>query len=304
MAKILICDPVSDKCKKKLEDAGHELTENVGMDLDTLAEVAPDYHAAVVRSATKFRAKAIDACVEKGNMKLIVRGGVGLDNIDVDYAESKGISVRNTPAASSQSVAELAIGHMFGLCRYIPMATMTMKNGEWNKKKYKGIELDGKTLGVIGIGRIGQEVAKRANALGMTVIAFDKYIKESPMEEVKMVEFDELLAQSDFITLHIPFIKEEGPTLSTDEFAKMKDGVYIVNCARGGVVDEAALLDALNSGKVGKAAIDVFEEEPPGASDLVKHDKVYCTPHIGASTKEAQDRVGLEVADIIIDFFK
>jgi phosphoglycerate dehydrogenase-like enzyme len=138
----------------------------------------------------------------------------------------------------------------------------------------------------------------------MTVIAFDKYIKESPMEEVKMVEFDELLAQSDFITLHIPFIKEEGPTLSTDEFAKMKDGVYIVNCARGGVVDEAALLDALNSGKVGKAAIDVFEEEPPGASDLVKHDKVYCTPHIGASTKEAQDRVGLEVADIIIDFFK
>lgn len=296
--KILICDAVDKQAVKKLQDAGFEVVEKPGMDQDELAKTVPGFDAMVVRSATKVRKQAIDAMT---TMKVIARGGVGLDNIDHEYAKQKGIKVINTPAASSASVAELVIGHMFGLARFIPAATHLMKNGEWPKKAMKGVELGGKTLGIIGIGRIGQEVAKRANALGMTCVAFDEYIPNSPLPNiVKMVSKDELLAQSDFITLHIPFDPKFGPTLGAAEFAKMKNGAFLVNAARGGTVDEKALLDALNSGKVSRAALDVFEKEPLEFDELRNHPNVYMTPHIGASTVEGQFRVGLEVADKLI----
>jgi D-3-phosphoglycerate dehydrogenase len=300
--KILICDAVDKQAVKKLQDAGFEVVEKTGMEQDELAKTVPGFDAMVVRSATKVRKQAIDAM---DTMKVIARGGVGLDNIDHEYAKQKGIKVINTPAASSASVAELVIGHMFGLARFIPAATHLMKNGEWPKKAMKGVELDGKTLGIIGIGRIGQEVAKRANALGMTCIAFDEYITKSPLPDiVKMVSKDDLLAKSDFITLHIPFDPKFGPTLGAAEFAKMKNGAFLVNAARGGTVDEKALLEALNSGKVARAALDVFEKEPLEFEELRKHPNVYMTPHIGASTVEGQFRVGLEVADKLIEELK
>ena len=297
--KVLICDPLAESTIAHLKEAGLEVVEKIGMSPEELAqELAKGYDAMVVRSATKVRKPAIDAAV---GLKLIVRAGVGLDNIDVTYAREKGIEVRNTPRASTDSVAELALAHMLALARSLPQATISLREGKWEKKAFKGIELAGKILGVIGIGRIGQAVAKRALCLGMRVIAFDKFVKESPLPEVKMVPFDELLAQADFVTLHVP-ADPAGPVIGKDEIAKMKDGAYLINCARGGVVDEAALLAALNSGKLAGAGLDVFEEEPPVNMELLRHPKVSLTPHIGAQTVEAQARVGEEVVDILLEF--
>ncbi|MCD5408860.1 D-2-hydroxyacid dehydrogenase [Candidatus Bipolaricaulota bacterium] len=297
--KVLICDPLAESTITHLKEAGLEVVEKIGMSPEELAqELAKGYDAMVVRSATKVRKPAIDAAV---GLKLIVRAGVGLDNIDVTYAREKGIEVRNTPRASTDSVAELALAHMLALARSLPQATISLREGKWEKKAFKGIELAGKILGVIGIGRIGQAVAKRALCLGMRVIAFDKFVKESPLPEVKMVPFDELLAQADFVTLHVP-ADPAGPVIGKDEIAKMKDGAYLINCARGGVVDEAALLAALNSGKLAGAGLDVFEEEPPVNMELLRHPKVSLTPHIGAQTVEAQARVGEEVVDILLEF--
>jgi D-3-phosphoglycerate dehydrogenase len=302
MTKILICDAIAPEAMAKLKNAGFDVVEKTGMDQDELVKTVPGFHAVVVRSATKIRKPAIDAM---DTMKVIIRGGVGIDNIDHQYAKEKGIKVLNTPAASSASVAELVIGHIFGLARFIPGATHQMKKGEWPKKAMKGVEIDGKTLGIIGIGRIGQEVAKRAHALGMKCVAYDEYIHTSPLPDmVKMVSKDELLAQSDFITLHIPFDPAFGPTIKAGDFEKMKKGVFIVNAARGGTVDEKALLEALNSGKVTRAALDVFEKEPLECAELRDHPNVYMTPHIGASTVEGQFRVGMEVAEILISQFK
>jgi D-3-phosphoglycerate dehydrogenase len=241
----------------------------------------------------------IDVCP---NLKVIVRGGVGLDTIDADYACSKGVTVMNTPRASSASVAELAIGFMFILARNLYKASATMKAEKWEKKAFEGDEIGGKTLGLIGIGNIGKEVAKRANALGMTVLAYDPYAKGA--EGVKLVTLDELLAQSDYISLHLPKTKESAGMIGKAQIEKMKTGVRIVNCARGGIVDEAALYDALTSGKVAGAALDVYNEEPPTDWKLAKLDNVICSPHIGAATKEAQGRVGAEVAEKLIEFAK
>lgn len=296
MAKILVADGMDKAGIATLKEMGHTVVEE-HYELDQLKEKIVDFDCIVVRSATKVREPLIDIAAESG-LKLIIRGGVGVDNIDVKYAEGKGIAVRNTPKASSASVAELAIGHMFSLARHLYISNVTMRNGEWNKKQYKGIELAGKTLGLIGSGRIGLETAKRADALGMKVV----YINRK-MHEVEgpwsLVTKEELFAQSDFISLHIPFIKEAGATIGQAEFDMMKDGVYLVNCARGGVVDEAALLKALDSGKVAAAAVDVFEAEPTKNEALYTHPKVSLTPHIGASTSEAQKRIGEEIVDII-----
>jgi D-3-phosphoglycerate dehydrogenase len=296
MAKILVTDGMDKAGIGTLKALGHTVDEQF-YELDALKEIIGEYDCIVVRSATKVREALIDIAA-KGKLKLIIRGGVGVDNIDVKYAESKGIKVRNTPKASSASVAELAIGHMFSLARHLYISNVTMRNGEWNKKQYKGIELAGKTLGLIGSGRIGLETAKRADALGMKVV----YINHK-MHEVDgpwtMVTKDELLGRSDFVSLHMPFIKEEGPAIGEAEFAKMKDGVYLVNCARGGVVDEAALVAALDSGKVAAAAVDVYEAEPTKNEALYSHPKVSMTPHIGASTAEAQKRIGEEIVDVI-----
>lgn len=297
--KVLICDPLAESTIAHLKEAGLEVVEKIGMSPEELAqELAKGYDAMVVRSATKVRKPAIDAAV---GLKLIVRAGVGLDNIDVTYAREKGIEVRNTPRASTDSAAELALAHMLALARSLPQATISLREGKWEKKAFKGIELAGKILGVIGIGRIGQAVAKRALCLGMRVIAFDKFVKESPLPEVKMVPLEDLLAQADFVTLHVP-ADPAGPVIGKDEIAKMKDGAYLINCARGGVVDEAALLAALNSGKLAGAGLDVFEEEPPVNMELLRHPKVSLTPHIGAQTVEAQARVGEEVVDILLEF--
>lgn len=302
MARILVTDGMDKKAAQILKDMGHELIEQY-FEPEELKEQIKNVDVIIVRSATKVRKPIIDAALETKNLKLIIRAGVGLDNIDVTYAMERGITVNNTPMASSASVAELAIGHMFALARHIHISNVTMRKGEWNKKAYKGIELNGKTLGLIGFGRIAMETAKKAHALGMKIIYTDLTGAKEGYDEYTFVSMDELLKQSDFISLHIPFIKEVGAVLKEEEFNKMKDGVYLVNCARGGVVKEEALLNALESGKVAAAAIDVFEEEPTKNERLYTHDRVSVTPHIGASTKEAQSRIGEEIVEKINNFF-
>jgi len=301
--KVLASDPLAAESIAAMRDAGLEVDEKTDLSVDELKAEIGAYDAIVIRSATKVRAEIIDVA---DNLKLVVRAGVGLDNVDVDYAKSKGVEVRNTPAASSNSVAELALGHILSLARHIGRGTASMKAGKWEKKQLKGIEIDGKTLGIVGIGRIGQMLACKAAALGMQVICYDAFLKESPIPDVApMVAFDKLIAESDFISLHIPFDPSIGATIGAEQLAAMKDGVRIVNCARGGVVDEAALVAAIQSGKVAAAALDVFESEPPAADNPVfSLDPVSFTPHIGASTVEAQARVGREAAQIVIDFAK
>jgi D-3-phosphoglycerate dehydrogenase len=299
--KVLVSDGIEAIGTKLLTEAGLEVVDKKLTPEELLAEIN-QYDAIIVRSATKVTKEVIDA----SNLKAIARGGVGLDNIDVAYAKEKGIPVLNTPGASSISVAELAIGHMFSVARFLNQSNVEMRQGKWPKKEYaKGFELTGKTLGLLGFGNIGKETAKRALGLGMSVIAFDPFITSTDMN-VKLVSKDEVIANSDVISLHMPLIKAEGPAVGAKEIEAMKKGVIIVNCARGGVVDEKALLDGLNSGKVRAAGIDVFVNEPAteAQTELINHPKVSCTPHIGASTVEAQDRVGEEIAGKVISALK
>ena len=298
MAKILITDGIEKSAAEALKNLGHEIVEKFYA-ADELKEQIKNFDAVVVRSATKITREVIDGALETKRLKLIIRGGVGVDNIDVKYASANGISVANTPNASSLAVAELAIGHMFALARYIYISNVTMRNGQWNKKNYEGIELSGKTLGLIGFGRIARETAKIAKALGMKVIYNTRSGKKEGYTDFEYVTMEELLRKSDFISLHIPYDKEKGPVLGTKEFEMMKDGVYLINCARGGVVSEEALLEALDSGKVAAAALDVFEQEPTKNEKLYTHSKVSLTPHIGASTIEAQEKIGKEIVEII-----
>lgn len=297
--KILVCDKTEMDAIEKMRLAGLAVDTNFEITPEELPNVLPNYDGCVVRSRTKIRQPLIDVCP---NLKVIVRGGVGLDTIDADYARSKGITVMNTPKASSASVAELAIGYMFMLARSLYKASSTMKAEKWEKKAFEGDEIGGKTLGLIGIGNIGKEVAKRASALGMTVLAYDPYVKEA--EGVKLVTLDEVLAQADYISLHLPKTKESADMIGAAQFGKMKTGVRIVNCARGGIINEQALYEALTSGKVAGVALDVFGEEPPTDWKLTKLENVICSPHIGAATKEAQGRVGAEVAEKLIEFAK
>jgi D-3-phosphoglycerate dehydrogenase len=295
--KILVCDKTESDAIEKMRLAGLTVDTNFEITPEELPNILPGYDGCVVRSRTKIRRPLIDVCP---NLKVIVRGGVGLDTIDAEYARSKGITVMNTPKASSASVAELAIGFMFALARNLYKASSTVKAEIWDKKAFEGDEISGKTLGLIGIGNIGKEVALRANALGMIVIAFDPYVKESG--GVKLVTLDELLSRSDYISLHLPKTKESADMIDKSQFAKMKTGVRIVNCARGGIINETDLYEALTNGKVAGAALDVYAEEPPTDWKLAKLDNVICSPHIGAATKEAQGRVGAEVAEKLIEF--
>ena len=270
---------------------------------EALKDAVKDYDVLVVRSATKVREPHIDAALETGRLKLIIRGGVGVDNIDVKYAESKGITVRNTPRASSDAVAELALGHILSVARFISIAGHTIREGKWEKKAYKGFELTGRTVGIIGYGRIGQALGKRCQALGMNVLAYDVYrVPELECDTMRYAEMDELLANSDIISLHVPSLPGQ-PLVNAETIAKMKDGVVIINTSRGANVDEAALLDALNSGKVYGAGLDVFAEEPAKNEALYSHPHVSCTPHVGASTVEAQKRIGAEIVDIVTKQF-
>ena len=301
MMKVLICDPTDPKAIEKMRAAGIAVDVRDDITADELMEAIPAYHGMVVRSRTKVRAPLID---KAENLKIIVRGGVGLDNIDVDYARSKGITVMNTPAASSVSVAELTIGYLFALARRIPDATASMRAGKWEKKAFsKGTEITGKTLGLVGCGRIGQEVAKRAAALGMNVIFHRRTPTELPY--AKQVSLDELVRTADYISLHVPYTPETHHIIGAPEFEKMKDGVYIINCGRGGTLDEEALYEAIVSGKVAGAALDVFaDEKEDRGRKLFTLPQVIGSPHIGAGTKEARARVGEEVAELMINFYR
>ncbi|WP_409970140.1 D-2-hydroxyacid dehydrogenase [Bengtsoniella intestinalis] len=303
MMRILVTDGMEKSAMAKLVELGHEVVEQF-YPSEELGEALKGFDAVVVRSATKVRKEHIDAC-QGGALKLVIRGGVGVDNIDVAYAEEKGISVRNTPRASSDSVAELALGHMFACARFLSIAGHTMREGKWEKKAYgKGIELGGKILGVIGYGRIGQSLGAKAQAMGMKVKAYDIFKVESLQSEtMQYVEMDELLSTCDFISVHTPAI-DGKPLICAENIAKMKDGVVLVNTSRGNNVDEAALLDALNSGKIRGAGLDVFQVEPATNTELLNHPNVSCTPHIGAATQEAQTRIGAEIVDIIEGFGK
>jgi D-3-phosphoglycerate dehydrogenase / 2-oxoglutarate reductase len=288
--KILITDKTENAVIQQLKDAGHEVTFNE-MDPATLLKEIPHYDGLMVRSRTKATADVINAGA-KGKLKVIGRAGIGVDNIDLVAASNNKIMVVNAPTGTTESVAELAFGLMVAASRSIPQADHSMKQGLWEKKAFKGVELCGKTLGIIGIGRIGTELGKRALAFNMKVISYDKFITKSPAPKISIVPMDQLLKESDYISLHIPFVKTEGATIKEADFEKMKNGVILINCARGGTVDEQALLKHLNAGKVLAAGLDVYAAEPPTFKELVNHPKVVCTPHIGASTKEGQLRAG------------
>ncbi len=315
--KILANDGISALGKILLEQSGFQvITNNVPQ--GELAKYINDNEVAIllVRSATTARKELIDACP---SLKLIGRGGVGMDNIDVQYARDKGILVENTPASSSQSVAELVVGQLFAISRFLHNSHKNMETGDFAKlkKEYgKGVELRGKTLGIIGFGRIGQSLASYALGIGMKVKAVGQ-IKETIEISLKHIEgagnlkisidvtdnLEEVLSTCDYLSLHVPKQKDGSAVLGKKEFAQMKDGIRIANAARGGVIDEDALLEALESGKVSAIALDVFENEPNPRKDLLNHPKIATTPHIGAATGEAQDRIGEEMATIIIDAF-
>lgn len=317
--KILANDGISNEGKISLEHAGFQvITEKVKQE-DLAKEIQrQQIEILLVRSATTARKELIDACP---NLKLIGRGGVGMDNIDVDYARSKGILVINTPASSSQSVAELVMGQLFSISRSLFDSSRNLKAGdgifEQLKKKYaKGVELRGKTIGIIGFGKIGQSLASYALGVGMKVIAIDQFAYSADIAlhieghgEVKVniatqQNMLELLPKCDFISIHVPKQKDGSAVISANEFALVKKGVRLVNAARGGVIDEKALLKAIHEGVVSYAAIDVFENEPNPMAELLQSEHIAVTPHVGAATVEAQDRIGLELADQIIRAFK
>jgi D-3-phosphoglycerate dehydrogenase len=303
MIRILVTDGMEASGVQALKEKGFEVVEKF-YEPEELGTALQEFDVVVVRSATKVRQPIIDKAAEAGRLKLIIRGGVGVDNIDVAYATGKGIKVANTPNASSASVAELALAHMFAVARFINISNVSMREGKWDKKKYEGTEIGGKTLGLVGFGRISRELAKRGKALGMKVIYTDIMGKMEGYDEYEFCSLEELLPQADYVSLHIPFIKEQGATIGKAQFDMMKDGAILINCARGGVVDEAALIEALNSGKLTGAGVDVFVEEPTKNTELVNHPKVSVTPHIGAATVEAQTRIGEEIVSVITEFFK
>ncbi|MBN1954550.1 MAG: D-2-hydroxyacid dehydrogenase [Anaerolineae bacterium] len=297
--KLLVCDPTAPSAVEMMREAGIEVDVRDDISPEELETVIADYDAMVVRSRTKVREPLID---KAANLRLIIRGGVGLDNIAVDYARSKGVEVRNTPAASTNAVAELTLAYLFALARRISQVVASMKDGQWEKKAFSGgTELAGKVLGLVGCGRIGTMVAEKADALGMEVLSYDPYVEQFH-RCVSGTELDELLARADFISLHTPYTPETHHLIDAAALAKMKDGVYVVNCGRGGTIDEAALYDAIVSGKVAGAALDVFEDEKQDRGQrLMELPQVIGSPHVGAGTVEAKARVGDEVAQIAIE---
>lgn len=313
MIRILANDGIHPDGKLLLEEADY-LVEEDKIPQEALSSRIGDFDVLIVRSATKVTREVIDA---GRNLKIIARGGVGLDNIDVEYAESKGIAVFNTPKASSRAVAELAVAHMFALSRMLQRSNREMAGGDFKrlKKNYEtGIQLRGKTIGILGFGRIGQEVARMTLGLGMNVRAHDPFVQEAEVSillhqfpdlklnvTIRTESFEKIIRESDVLTLHLPGIGK--PLLGAAEISKMRDGVMLINTARGGSIDEEALLAALDSGKVGGVGLDVFENEPSPRESLLKHPLVSVSPHIGASTLEAQGYIGMELADKILAFF-
>ncbi|NTU41504.1 MAG: phosphoglycerate dehydrogenase [Nitrospirales bacterium] len=299
--KVLVSDSISSNGIDILKNAGLEVDVKTGLKPEELKAIIGDYHALIVRSATKATAEIIEAAT---NLKVIGRAGSGLDNVDKAAASKKGIVVMNTPGGNTITTAEHTIAMMFSIARKIPQANSSMAEGKWEKKKFMGVELFKKILGVVGLGNIGGEVAKRAQGLGMTVIAYDPFLSEEKAKSmgIEKVEIPELIRRAEFITIHTPLTDETRNLIRTETIATMKDGAFVLNCARGGIVNEKDLLEALNSGKIAGAALDVFEKEPPVDNPLVGHEKVVCTPHLGASTQEAQENVAIAVAEQIVDY--
>ena len=302
MIKVLVSDALSEEGLKVFKDS-KELTVDVKTDLkpDALKEIIKDYDALVVRSATKVTADVIAAAKK---LKVIGRAGVGLDNVDLAAATQKGIIVMNTPGGNTISTAEHTFSMILSLSRNIPQANASMKKGEWKRSKFMGVELYNKVLGIVGFGRIGSEVAKRALSFGIKVLAYDPFLSKQVAESigVEIAELKKVLEESDYITVHTPLTDETRHMISDKEFGIMKQGVRIINCARGGIIDELALVEAVKVGKVSGVAMDVFESEPLSAeSELLKFDNVITTPHLGASTQEAQINVAIEVAEVVRD---
>jgi D-3-phosphoglycerate dehydrogenase len=300
--RLLVSDPLSEEGLKILREV-KDFQVDVKTDLkpEDLKKIIKEYDALLVRSATKVTKEIIDAAE---NLKVIGRAGVGLDNVDLEAATQKGIIVMNTPGGNTISTAEHTMSMILALARNIPQASSSTKKGEWKRSKFMGIELYGKILGIIGFGRIGKEVAKRALSFNMKIMTYDPFLSREVAETmgIEVVELKELLRDSDYITVHTPLTEETKHMISNDEFALMKKGVRLINCARGGIIDEAALINAIKEGKVAGVAIDVFEKEPPAPeNELLKLDNVVVTPHLGASTEEAQINVAIEVAEIVRD---
>jgi D-3-phosphoglycerate dehydrogenase / 2-oxoglutarate reductase len=296
--KILVSDGITSAGAKILADAGHQV-DKIKLTPEELLTKIDQYDCIIIRSATKVTKEVIEAGKK---LKVIARGGVGLDNVDQVAAKEKGIKVMNTPGASSVSVAELAFAHMLAVSRFLNVSSAEMRQGKWPKKEYgEGIELFKKNLGVLGFGNIGKETARRGLAFGMKVMAYDPIVTPADFK-VEMTTKEAVLANADFISLHLPLNKKEGPVIGKKEFDMMKKGVVLVNCARGGVVDEAALLEALNSGKVAAAGLDVFLNEPPTEAQkaLIDHPRVSVSPHVGGQTIEAQERIGIEIAEKVV----
>ncbi|WP_315766866.1 MULTISPECIES: phosphoglycerate dehydrogenase [unclassified Bradyrhizobium] len=301
--KVLISDALSPAAVQIFKDRGIEVDfqPNLGKDKDKLADIIGDYDGLAIRSATKATAKIIERAKR---LKVIGRAGIGVDNVEIPAATAKGIIVMNTPFGNSITTAEHAITMMLSLAREIPQADASTQAGKWEKNRFMGVEITGKVLGVIGCGNIGSIVCNRAQGLHMKVIGFDPFLTEERARDlgVEKVELDELLKRADFITLHTPLTEKTKNIIDAAAIAKMKKGVRIINCARGGLVDEQALLDALNSKHVAGAALDVFAEEPATSNPLFGHANVICTPHLGASTTEAQENVALQVAEQMSDY--
>jgi D-3-phosphoglycerate dehydrogenase len=296
--KILVSDGL-DGLGQSILRASADIDYREKLSPEDLLNIIAEYDALIVRGQTKVTAAVIDAA---SKLRVVGRAGVGVDNIDLEAAKKKNITVVNAPTSTTVAVAELAIGLLLAVAREIPRADVSMKQGQWIKKELEGVELTGKTLGIIGFGRIGIEVGKRAAAFGMNVVVYDPNVTEHELEhaDAEPVSIQDLFAWSDFISLHLPLNVQTRDLIGPMAFSQMKDGVRIVSTARGGIINEAALLDALNKGKVAGVALDVFEKEPPGLTELVSHPRVIATPHIGAQTAEAQSRAAEDIANEVL----
>jgi len=302
--RILVCDPIHEDGVNMLTEAGYDVELDTKITGEELVDKIGDYDAIIIRSRTNVDERVLRA---KGRLKAVARAGVGLDNVDLETAKKVGIQVINSPEAPSNAVAELALGLMLALARRIPEGDASMKRGEWIKRQLTGFELKGKTLGIIGFGRIGYELGKKCKALGMTVVAYDvamdrviKYIEEIRAESVTM---EDLLSGSDFVSVHVPLLPQTRNLIGRDQIGLMKKSAYLINAARGGIIDEMALRDALVKGKLGGAALDVFANEPPDDTSLTGLKNIICMPHIGAATVEAQRANSTIVAEKLIQIF-
>lgn len=302
MKKILATDGIDKEAVEMLRKKGFEVEEKFYPE-EELKDKIKDIDIIIVRSATKIRKEIIDEALKTKNLKMIIRAGVGLDNIDVNYARENGIVVRNTPTASSNAVAELVLCEMLVLARNVKIANLKLGEGIWDKKNLKGTEIYGKTIGIIGFGNIARKLAQKTYNLGMKVMYNDIAEYENEGKDYKFANFDEIIENADYITVHTPLTEKTKYMFNKDVFKRMKNTAFLINCARGGIVNEKDLLEALNQNQIAGAAIDCFENEPRPLEDIVNHPRVTVTPHIGASTNEAQKRIAYEIVDIVSDYY-